>query len=131
MQQQPRRSNRTMTNPLKVRAAAAFLAAGAFMPWYSSQARIDQETYLGNPLPLIDWVVLFAPLAVVIRPHFAIVAAAAGLIDVALGASAMWFGAAEGLHVSLHAGLPLAFAASIALIVFRPREYPPNEVEAD
>lgn len=120
-----------MTNSLKVRAAATVLAAAAFMPWYSSQAKLDQETFLGNPLPLIDWVVLFAALAVVVRPQLARIAAAVGLIDVALGALLMWGDSAEGVRVSLEAGLPLAFVACVALLLFRPRDDPPNEVEED
>lgn len=118
-----------MTHSLTTRAAGAVLAAAAFMPWYSSQARLDQETFLGNPLPLIDWVVLVAAIAVLVRPRLAMVAAAVGHIDVGLGALAIWFDDAKGLGVSLHAGLPLAFAACIALLLFRPKLDPPNEAE--
>lgn len=120
-----------MRNSLKVRAAAAVLAAATFMPWYSSQARLDRDTYLGNPLPLIDWVVLFAALAVVVRPQLARIAAAAGLIAVALGGLLMWGDSAEGIHVSLEPGLPLAFVACLALLLFRSKPDCPNELRAE
>ena len=117
-----------MSNSLRTRAAAVTLAVVAFMPWYSSQAVVDHETYLGNPLPLIDWVVLGAAIAVLVRPRLATVAAAVGLIDVALGAVAMWVDSAEGIHVSLQPGLPLTLAACVALLVVRPNTDPPNEI---
>lgn len=120
-----------VTHSLKTRAAAAVLAVAAFMPWYSSQAIVDHDTYLGNPLPLIDWVVLSATVAVLVRPRLAMVAAALGLIDVALSAVAMWVDSAGGIHVSLQPGLPLALAACLALLVFRPKTEPRNEVAAD
>lgn len=110
-----------MTNSLKTRAAAVALGAATFMPWYSSQALIDHDTYLGNPLPLIDWVVLFAAVAVAIRPQLASVAAVVGLISVALGGLLMWGDSAEGLRVTMEPGLPLAFGACIGLLLFRPK----------
>lgn len=33
------------------------LAASTMLPWYTSQALIDSDRYVGNPLPLVDWVV--------------------------------------------------------------------------
>lgn len=113
-----------MTNSLRIRGVAAVLAAAAFMPWYSSQARLDQETYLGNPLPLIDWAVLFAAIAVVVRPPLARVATAVGLISVTFGGLLMWADSAEGLGVSVELGFPLALAASLLLLLLRPKGDP-------
>lgn len=73
-----------MANPLRVRIATAVLGVAAFMPWYS-QALVDRDTYLGNPLPLIDWVVLGAAVAVLVRPQLAMVAGIIGLADVMVG----------------------------------------------
>ena len=125
------RSNTGMAGSLGVRTAAALLAAAAFLPWYSSQAQIDHDTYLGNPLPLIDWVVLVAALAVIMRPQLAVLAGALGLVDVALGALMLYGDVAEGLHVSLGPGLPLATVASVDLLLLRPKTDLPNEVAAD
>lgn len=120
-----------MTQALTARAAAAILAVAAFMPWYSSQAQVDHETYFGNPLPWIDWLLLGLALATLIRPQLALAAAAVGLVDIRLGAVVMYSDAAEGLRVSLLLGLPLAAAASIALLIFRSKADLPNEVAAD
>lgn len=109
-----------MTNSLKGRAAATLLGAAAFMPWYSSQAIVDRDVYLGNPLPLIDWIILAAAAGVLVQPRFAILAGAVGLVDVGLGGILMWGDSAEGLRVTIAPGLPLALTASIALLIFRP-----------
>ncbi len=116
-----------MTRVFTTRAAAAVLAIAAFMPWYSSQPQLDHETYLGNPLPWIDWLLLVVALAAFIRPQFAIGAAAVGLIDVALAGLLMYGDSAEGIDVSLRPGLPLAAVASFALLFFRPKTDLPNE----
>lgn len=113
-----------MANPLGVRIAAAVLGAAAFMPWYSSQAIVDRDTYLGNALPLIDWVVLGAAVAVLIRPQLAMIGGIIGLVDVMVGALLMWSDSAEGLRVTIGPGLPFAFAASMALLLLRPK---PNQ----
>lgn len=113
------------------RATAALLAVTAFLPWYSSQAQVDHVTYLGNPLPWIDWLLLVIAVATVARPQIAVVAGALGLVDVALGSLLMYGDAAEGLDVSLLPGLPLAAAASLALLIFRPKADLPKEVAAD
>lgn len=120
-----------MTHSLKTRAAAVVLCAAAFMPWYSSQAIVERDVYLGNPLPLIDWVALAAAVAVLVRPRLAMIAGVIGLVDVTLGALLMSGDSAEGLRVSLEPGLPLALAASVALLVFRPKTDQPNEVTVD
>jgi hypothetical protein len=120
-----------MRKALMTRATAAVLAVAAFMPWYSSQAQVDHDTYLGNPLPWIDWLLLVAALAAVARPQIAVVAGAVGLVDVALGSLLMYGDAAEGLDVSLLPGLPLAAAASLALLILRPKANLPYEVVDD
>ncbi len=119
-----------MIEAFPTRAAAASLAVTVFMPWYSSQAQVDHDTYLGNPLPWIDWLLLGLTLATVIRPQLAVAAAVVGLVDVTLGALLMYGDSAEGLDVSLLPGLPLAAAASVALFILRPKADSPNEVAA-
>jgi hypothetical protein len=96
---------------------AAVLAAAAFIPWYSSQALVDHETYIGNPLPLIDWLLVAVALAAVIRPQLARPAAIIGLISGGLAGLLMYGDAAEGVKVQLLPGLPLAVIASAALLV--------------
>lgn len=120
-----------MRKTLMTRATASLLAVTAFLPWYSSQAQVDHDTYLGNPLPWIDWLLLVTALATVVRPRIAIIAGALGLVDVALGSVLMYGDAAEGLDVSLLPGLPLAAAASLAVLIFRPKADLPNEVAAN
>lgn len=112
------------------RATATALAVAAFLPWYSSQARLDHDTYLGNPLPWIDWLLLVIAVATILRPQIALVAGAVGLIDVGLGALLMYGDAAESLDVSLLPGVPLAAAASLVLLILRPKPDLPNEVAA-
>lgn len=115
-----------MTQSLKLPAAAAVLGAATFMPWYSSQAIADRDTYLGNPLPLINWLVLAAAGLVLVRPRAAPAVALIGLISVALAALLMWGDAAEGLRVAIQPGLPVALGACVALVVLRARvEQPP------
>jgi hypothetical protein len=87
------------------------------MPWYSSQAQLERETYLGNPLPWIDWVLLAAALASVFRPRLARATAIIALVDVALAVLMMSGDAAEGLEVDLLPGIALATVAAIALLM--------------
>lgn len=115
-----------MIEAFTTRAAAAALAVTAFIPWYSSHAQVDHDAYLGNPLPWIDWLLLGLALTTVIQPQLAVVAAVVGLIDVTLGALLMYGDSAEGLAVSLLPGLPLAAAASVALLIFRPKPDSPK-----
>ncbi|MGH2817210.1 MAG: hypothetical protein ACRDJS_01975 [Actinomycetota bacterium] len=109
-------SNRRMKGELVIRATAALLGAAAFMPWYSSKALVNQDTYLGNPLPWIDWLLIVAAVAAVIKPALAFVPALIGVIDVSLGALLMYGDAAEGIDVQLLPGLPLAAVATLALL---------------
>lgn len=117
-----------MTRFLKIRAAAVVLGAAPFMPWYSSRAIVDRDIYFGNPLPLIDWVVLAAAAVVLIRPRHGPAAAVVGLISVALGGMLMWGDSAEGLRVAIEPGLPVAFGACIGLLVFRPKVHPRQSI---
>jgi hypothetical protein len=95
---------------------AAVLAAAAFIPWYASQALVDHDTYIGNPLPLIDWLLVAVALAAIIHPQLARPAAIIGLISVGLAGLLMYGDAAEGVKVQLLPGLPLAVIASAALL---------------
>jgi hypothetical protein len=116
-----------MRRTLLVRGFAVVLGIAAFMPWYSSQALVDQDTYLGNPLPWIDWILLLEAVTTVLRPQLASVAAVIGLVDVSLGALLMFADAAEGLAVSLLPGLPLALVAAACLLVAHQRLSRRNE----
>lgn len=114
-----------MRSPLAVRALAAFLAIAAFMPWYSSQALVDHDTYLGNPLPWIDWLLLTAALVTIVRPQLRVPTVVIALIDVTLGWMLMYGDSAEGLDVSLLPGLPLATAATVGLFMTHMRSRVP------
>jgi preprotein translocase subunit Sec61beta len=119
-----------MTRATITRLAAALVAIAAFLPWYSSQAQVDQDTYIGNPLPWIDWVVVALAALTLIWPRVGLATAAVGLISVASAGLLMYGDASEGLEVSLGPGLPLSAAAALALLLFRPKAEPQNEVAA-
>lgn len=72
-----------------------------------------------------------AAIAVLVRPRLAMIGGTVGLVDVMLGALLMWGDPAEGLRVSPEPGMPLVLAASVALLVFRPRTDQPNEAPID
>lgn len=120
-----------MRSTLLIRGIAVLLGMATLMPWYSSQAQVEHDTYFGNPLPLIDWLLLAAAVATLVRPQLAVIAAGVGLVDVVLGALLMYGDAAEGLRVALLPGLPVTAAASVALLIFRPKADLPKEVAAD
>ena len=112
------------------RVAAALAAIAAFLPWYSSQAQVDRDIYIGTPLPWIDWVVVALAAVTLIWPRLGLAAAAVALIRVASVGFLIYGDAAEGLDVSLGPGLPLSAAAALALLLFRPKAEAP-EVAAD
>lgn len=97
---------------------------GVSLPWYSSQALVDQDTYTGNPLPIIDWVVMMAAVITIIWPRIALATGILGLIQATLGWLLVYGDSAEGIRVSILPGLPLATAASVGLLVAQGRARP-------
>ncbi len=94
---------------LSRRIIAFALAATVFMPWYSSQALKDGDTYLGNPLPLLDWAVIgLALAAALIYPRLAASAAVVSLISLGLTLFEMYWDHMEGLDVTVEYGLVAA-----------------------
>jgi hypothetical protein len=120
-----------MTRTTITRVATALVAIAAFVPWYSSQAQVDQDIYVGNPLPWIDWVLVALAAVTLVWPRVGLAAATVGLISVASVGLLMYGDAAEGLDISVRPGLPLAAAAALMLLLFRPQADPPNEVTAE
>lgn len=106
-----------MKNGVVVRIMALLMLIAVSLPWYSSHAQVDHDTYIGNPLPIIDWVVMMAAVITIIWPRIAFATGILGLIHATLGWLAAYVDSAEGIRVSILPGLPLATAASLALLV--------------
>lgn len=92
------------------------LASTVFAPWYSSQAFVDHDVYVGNPLPLVDWVVSGLAIGAAIWPPLARFAGALGLLSVLLTILLMWGDGAEGLSVFPGYGLGASTLFALALL---------------
>ncbi|MGH9252460.1 MAG: hypothetical protein ACRD0W_23505 [Acidimicrobiales bacterium] len=90
-----------------------------FLTWYSSQALIDFDRYVGNPLPAVDWIVAATAILAVGERKLWLPAGVIGLVSAGMTAYMMYYEAAEGLEVSLGVGLVVAFAASVGLLLSR------------
>ena len=99
---------------LKRRLVAVALVVAQFLPWYSSQALIDSDMYIGNPLPAVDWFVGALSLAAVLFPRLLRLAALAVFGSVGLTLVVMYGDHAEGVSVAFEYGIVVA-AASAAL----------------
>jgi hypothetical protein len=93
---------------LNSRLLALALATTPLLPWYSSQARIDRDTYIGNPLPLVDWLVVGLAVAAVIQVRLAMVAAASALVSVGATLLLMYGDFSEGISVAFDYGMPVS-----------------------
>jgi hypothetical protein len=102
---------------LRSRLLALALATTPLLPWYSSQARIDRDTYIGNPLPLVDWLVVGLAVAAVILVRLARVAAVSALVSVGVTLLLMYGDAAEGVSVAFGYGMPVS--AILAALLLR------------
>ena len=102
---------------LVLRGAALLLASTAVMPSYSSQALVDFERYIGNPLPLIDPIVALVAMAAALRPPFARWAGGVGLVSSMLTFGMLLADSAEGIEVRVEYGPMLSLALSLLLIV--------------
>jgi hypothetical protein len=97
------------------------------MPTYTSVGKIEPEvdlkvesdTYLGNPLPLVDWIVAgVAFFMALFAPRLATVAATLALFSLGFTAFSALVDAGSGPPVSVEFGLPLgAVAAGLLLWV--------------
>ena len=117
-----RRGRRT----LLLRLAALAVVASSFMPTYSSVGKIEPEvdskaesdTYLGNPLPLVDWIVAGVALfTALFAPRLATVAASLALFSLGFIAFSALADAVSGPSVSVELGLPFGAAAGLLLWV--------------
>lgn len=104
---------------LTMRVLLVLLAVAPLLPWYRSVAVLEQETYFGNPLPWVDWVLIASAIAAVFRPSFTVAAAAFGVFHVASAGLAIYWDAAEGLDVQILPGLPFAGVVLTALLLAR------------
>jgi hypothetical protein len=107
---------------LRSRLLALALATTPFLPWYSSQARIDSDTYIGNPLPLVDWLVVGLAVVAVIQVRLAMVAAVSALVSVGVTLVMMYGDAAEGLSVAFGYGMPVSAILAVLLLRTDARE---------
>ena len=98
-----------------LRGAALLLASTAVMPSYSSQALVDFERYIGNPLPLIDPIVALVAMAAALRLPLARWAGG-GLVSSMLTLEMLLADSAEGIEVRVEYGLMLSLALSLLLI---------------
>jgi hypothetical protein len=101
---------------LRLRLPAVALATTPLLPWYSSQARIDSDTHIGNPLPLVDWLVAGLAVAAVIQVRLAMVAAVSALVSVGVTLLLMYGDAAEGVSVTFGYGIPIAVVLAALLL---------------
>lgn len=99
-----------------VRVLAALLGVAVVLPWYRSVARLDEDTYIGSPLPLIDWVVLVLAVLTIARPSLARALGFLGALDVAIAGWFAYVDFAEGLEVTILPGLVVATVGAIGLL---------------
>ena len=98
---------------------AVVLAASTLLPWYTSQALVDTDRYIGTPLPLVDWVVVALCVLVLVVPRSRRVAGGVGLASAAVTALMMLGESAEGVQVRPGIGLVVAALTGVALLVAR------------
>ena len=104
---------------LLLRLAALAVVASSFMPTYTSVAKVESDTYLGNPLPLVDWIVAgMAFFTALFAPRLATVAATLALFSLGFTAFSALVDASSGPSVSVEFGLLFgAVAAGLLLWV--------------
>jgi hypothetical protein len=102
---------------LSSRLLALALATTPLLPWYSWQARIDRGTYTGNPLPLVDWLVVGLAIAAVIQVRLAMFASVSALVSVGVTLALMYGDASEGVSVAFDYGMPVS--AILAALLLR------------
>ena len=102
---------------LLLRLAPLAVVASSFMPTYTSVAKVESDTYLSNPLPLVDWIVegvaLFTAL---FAPRLATVAATLALFSLGFTAFSALVDAGSGPSVSVEFGLPFGAVAAGLLL---------------
>jgi hypothetical protein len=98
-----------------LRLLALLLALTTFLPWLTSRGLVDEDQYSGNPLPLVDWVVVGSALSVALLPRLGKVAAVVGAVSVSLAVIALYLDRAEGLRSSAEYGLAIAALVSALL----------------
>ncbi|MGH2702328.1 MAG: hypothetical protein ACRDJ2_11215 [Actinomycetota bacterium] len=110
---------------LLLRLAALAVVASSFMPTYTSVGNIEPElderaesdAYLGNPLPLADWIVAGVALfTAFFAPRLATAAATLALFSLGFTAFSALADAGSGPSVSVEFGLPLGAAAAGLLL---------------
>ena len=111
---------------LLLRLAALAVIASSFMPTHTSVGKIEPEgdlkveshTYLGSPLPLVDWIVVgVAFFTALFAPRLATVAATLALFSLGFTAFSGLVDAGSGPSVSVEFGLPFgAVAAGLSLM---------------
>ena len=100
-----------------IRLLALVLALAAALPWLTSRGAVDEDRYVGNPFPLVDWLLSASALAAAIRPRLVGLAALVGGVSVSLALLALSVDRAEGLDSSAEYGLVLAAVVSALLWV--------------
>jgi hypothetical protein len=98
-----------------VRVLAVVLALSTFMPWFTSRGSIDEDRYVGNPYPLIDWLVCGVALATAVVPRVARAALVVGAVSVSLTLLGLYVDRAEGLRSSVEYGFAVAALATVLL----------------
>lgn len=109
-------SNRSL---LVLRGVLALLAITPLVPWYRSFALVEQETYLGNPLPWVDWMLAALAIGAVIWPRLSGGVAVFGLLHLGSACLLMFVDAAEGLRVEILPGIPFTAVVLTALWLAR------------
>jgi hypothetical protein len=104
---------------LLLRLAALAVIASSFMPTYTSVGKVESDTYLGNPLPLVDWIVAgVAFFTALFAPRLATVASTLALFSLGFTAFIALVDAGSGPSVNVEFGLTLgAVAAGLLLRV--------------
>ena len=104
---------------LLLRLAALAVVASSFMPTYTSVAKVESDTYLGNPFPLVDWIVAgLAFFTALFAPRLATAAATLALFSLGFTAFGAMVDAGSGPSVSVEFGFPFgAVAAGLLLWV--------------
>lgn len=100
-----------------IRLLALVLALATVLPWLTSRGEVDEDRYVGNPFPLVDWLLSASALAAAVRPRLVALAALVGGVSVSLTLLALSIDRAEGLDSSPEYGLVLAAIASALLWV--------------
>jgi hypothetical protein len=98
------------------RLLSVVLATTPFLPWYTSEAKIDRDTYIGNPLPLVDWLVVALAVAALVRVRLARVAALSALVSVGLTLLAAYVDFAEGISVTPNYGMAVTAVVGALLL---------------